>query len=322
VSKSSIFPRTELIERIIGSVVAAAAGTTSRIPLNRDSLIKEHLLLISVAQSFTGAPTSCDPGRFIKNISVETDKGTLFRASGAAMYHMSQFFEKDAAAENVLSTSSTSLFMIDLHYENSGAERDLAAAIEASQLNSFDLVIEWASDAENGFLGGTTPAAASYGVTVVSKDLPDLQHTGDHDGPMRGAAQYAHFVEEQVKDGSTAGAQAPVRLMVGNSTRAVMLVVEDTTGGSFVSARNDILTNISLVIAGKQRRKVNMDIVRFGNKADRGFSEAGVCVLDWEDDEIGFLNLENVAEAMLEYDAALPSGVTAFRVRILQDYTR
>jgi len=326
---TSLFPKSESVERNVAKVSAAAGGTTSRVVLNKDSLISEHSLLVSVAQSFAGAPTSVEPGRFIKSISIETDNGTIVRAAGTSLYELMRFTETGSKEVSTLAANSTARFMIDLHYELDGAKRDLATAIEASVLSTFDLVIEWASDSDNGFLGGTTPAAASYDVEVISRDYPDLQHIGDsevdaegNDNPHFGVAQFVHFSEEQVKNGSTAGALEAFRMIVGNSTRFIALVAEDTTGGAYVGRRDDIVTDIKLIIGGQERRKVSWNYVRHENTSSRSFDHVGVAILDWGDDEVGFLNLEDEAEALLEVTTALPTGVTAFRIRALQDYVR
>ena len=327
---TSLFPKTEVVQRTVGKVTGAAGGTTSRITLNKDSLVAEHSILIDVAQAFGGAvPTSVEPGRFIKSVTLETDKGSLIRASGAALYELARYTEDGSKVVSTLGANSTAKFMLDLHYELDGGKRDLATALESHVLSSFDLVIEWAADTDNGFIGGGSPAAASYNAEVVSKDYPSLMNIGVHEvdeegdpNPMHGVAQFVHFVEEQVREGASAGTQAPVRLMVGNSTRFIGLIVEDISGGTYNGRRDDILTNVRLVIGGKERRKVSFDFLRHDNAAVRGFDQAGVAFLDWGDDEIGFLSLEDVAEALLEFDTNLPGGVTNFRVRVIQDYVR
>jgi hypothetical protein len=326
---ASLFPKTESVHRSVAKVTGAAGGSTSRIVLNKDSLIAEHALIVDVAQTFTGAPTAAEMGRFIKGITIETDKGSLIRASGATLYELARFTESGSKEVIALGTSSAARFMLDLHYELDGGRRDLSTALESSVLANVALVIEWAADADNGFIGGTGPGAASYSAEVVSRDFPDMQHVGamelDESGelnPLYGVAQFVHFTEEQVREGASAGTQSPVRLMVGNSTRFIGLVVEDTSGGAYVGRRDDILQNIRLVIGGKERRKVSFNYLRHDNAAKRSFDQVGVAFMDWGDDEVGFLNLEDAAEALLEFDTALPAGVTAFRVRVVQDYVR
>jgi len=318
---TSIFPKGEEVSRAVGND-SKSGGQTTRIHLNRDSLVNEHQLIISVAQSFTGVPTSVDAGRFIKNITVETDAGNLFRCSGTGAVLMEGFYEQQATIEATLAVSSVAKFPLDLHYEMPEALRDMLTSVEASDLSGFDLVIQWADDNDNGFLGGTVPLVATYTVEVISKDMPDMQGLGLGDGLHNGVGQFKRFVEEKLANSTVSGTQAAVRLVVANNTRAVAMIVEDWTGGVFVGRRNDIITNVRLVLGGRERRKSSFDAIRFENVTRRGVSVTGLAVLDFGDDEVGFLNLENAAEALVEYDAVLPAGVTAFAVRFVQDYTR
>ncbi len=318
----SIFPKAERIDRSVAKVTAAG-GAVSRIPLNKDSLVAEHALLVNVSQTFAGAPTSFEAGRAIKALRVETDKGTLVRASGAALYELARLTEGAGRETSTLGTTSTAQFLLDVHYENDDAKRDLATAIEAHKMSQFDLVIEWADDADNCFIGGTTPGAASYTCEVVSRDYPDLKDVGEFEDTAHfGTGQFAHLVEEQVAEGTTAGKQPAIRLMVGGNTRFIGLVAEDVSGGSYVGRVDNLITDVSLVIGGRERRKVPFQYLRHDNAAKRGYNVNGVAFMDWGDDELGFLNLEDAAEALLEVTTASVSGVTNWRIRVVQDYTR
>lgn len=309
---TSLIRKTEKVIRNVASATGAG-GARVRIPLNKESLISEHKVIVAVSQANSGTdPASVDVRKFITNMELQTSDGKRFTGDGALAYDLSRLTEGAAAAVTSLGATSTAKYSFDLHHENDGALYDLLSAIKGETLSQLDLVIDLASDSDNGFLGQTSPAAAAYTITVESKDYPDMAH-------MSGVGELKHFVESQTVNGTTTGRQADIRLASGNATRFITIHAYDTTG---VAVGSDaVLDAIRLVINGKEKRVTTWRSVRDETAMARGLDVTGFGVLDWGDDEGGFLDLNGVNDPRLQVDVAASGAPAAWRLVIGQDFT-
>jgi hypothetical protein len=178
-------------------------------------------------------------------------------------------------------------------------------------------VLTFAADAANGFKGGVGPAAATYQVQVESYDremLTDVQF-----GSLLGVAKH-YAVSLGQANGAAAGQQADVQLITGNRMRFLVMHAYDTTGAAPVLS-DAVMGNVRININGRDWRVTDGASIRQDNVAKRGFDQTGVYVVDFGDDENGFLDLSAVNQARLQWDvlAGVPAGWT---VDFAQDYTQ
>jgi hypothetical protein len=311
--------RTE--ERVqLDGVAVAVGGQQIRIPLNKQSLVEEHYVRVQVAQAFTNAPVSSDVRRFITSLSIESSDGRRKFMTGYQAYDLGRFTESGDQPVVGLAAVSTADFMFCLHHANDFALHDMMAAVDAAKLNTFDLVIQFAADANNGFIGGTVPLAAAYTVTVRNSNFPGmLLDKGGNPHPFVEALRHV-FESQSVAGAAGGGTTAPLlRLTAGNKTRFISVHTYDTTGVNPVPADN-VMSNIRLNINGQERRITDYITMQKKNSADRQFYIKGCCVLDFGNDEAGFLDLRGVAEPYLSWDIAAGPPAT-WRVDFGQDYS-
>lgn len=307
--------KTKALRRI--ATGAAVGGQTLRLQLNRDWLVSEHRVGIQVAQVFAGGdPTAVDVRDFITSCAVETSDGRRVFLTGPQAYDIGRFFEDASNVTSDLTVASAS-YSFDVHYENASALLDLLTALRSNEYTTIDLVITFAADAANGFKGGVAPAAAAYTVQVESGDREML--TSNQFGSLLGVAKHYQTSIGAVV-GATAGAQADVQLITGNRTRCVMMHAYDTTGAVPVLS-NGILGNVRININGRDFRVTDGQGIQDNNVAYRGFDQVGVYVVDFGDDEQGFLDLAAVNQARFQWDVAAgaPAG---WNVEFSQDYTQ
>lgn len=294
-AKSNI-RKSEMIIRAAGTDTKAG-GQRSRIALNKEGLLAEHRVSVSVSQANSGTdPTSCDVRRFIKNIELQVTGGKRFACSGHMAYDLHRLTEGIAAPVTSLGATSTAVFSFELHHEMDGALYDMLTAIRGSDMAMLDLVIDWADDADNGFIGQTSPAAASYTVSVVEKSFPGML-------ALPGVGSLKQFVEEQAIPGTTTGRQADVRLSGDNSTRFITIHAFDTTTGVAVPS-DAVLDSVKVVVNGLEKRVMSWREIREETGSGREVDEPGFGALDWGDDEAGFLDLMGVNDPRLQYVVA------------------
>lgn len=314
--QSKYVKRTKAI-RTVATGTGASGGTT-RLALNRDWLVAEHKINIGVSQANGGTdPTSVDVRDFIATVSLETSDGRRVFLTGAQAYDLGRFTEDASSVVNTLGATSTSQFAFDLHHENDAALLDLLTALRSNEFSTVDLVLTFNAAGADGFKGGTVPSAAAYTIAVMSEDYEML--TEIQFGALLGSAK--HYQEKLgSKVGTAAGSQPDIDLITGNLTRFIALHAYDTSG-AVATLANTIVGDLRLNINGRDMRVMTGREVQCGNVAARGFDQTGVFVLDFGDDENGWLDLRNVQQAKLQWSAS--TGVPAgFRVDVAQDFMR
>jgi len=312
----SLFEKTTLVRDRVGNYSLTNADTF-RVAIPRATLTDELKLICTVTQGFTGIPTAVNPERFIKRISVETSQKVI-DLSGMMAYRIAEFYEQGALVETVLAATSTCKFSLDLFFSNPSAKLDLMTALDSTSETNFTLVIEMASDTANGFVGGTVPLVATMAVELVNYNLPAMMGSSDL------IASERLFMVEKSKPYTVAGILEGIAIEVKNNTRAIAICVEDMTGGVFVGYRNDILKDVLLKDGGTVAFQGSFDLLRHDNYDERNANMLGFAVLDFHNDEIGFLNLNGVQDLILGLEAVstLPAGVTAYRVTVAQIFSR
>ena len=306
-------PRGNAATRLDGTLSAVGGGQI-RIPLKKESLMAMHDVFVTVSQAFTGVPTSVDVRRFITDLSVETSDGRRMFVTGYQAYDLGRFPEESTpGVSSTLAATSTAAFLFNLHHANFGALFDLMSAIPAGTLTTFDLVITFAADTNNGFIGGTTPLVASYTATARSEGFPSLLG-------QPWVAKMRHIVERVMQPGTAgAGTSYDLRLISNNRTRFIMFHAFDTTGAVALPS-DGVINNIRLTINGEEKKITTFTETRKKNAGHRRFDVVGCGVIDFGDDEDGWLDLRSVNEPKITVDIA--SGAPAsYLITLAQDYS-
>jgi hypothetical protein len=246
--------------------------------------------------------------------------------TGAQAYDLARFTESASVVVSTLGTTSTARYSFEIHHALDEAVHDMISALRTNELTTIDLVITFANDVvnTNGFKGGTTPAAASYAITVESIEYDMLSDVTTTDG-SRGAPSklgaMLHTSDKQEVSGTATGAQVDFQLTTGNLTRFLMLHVYNNSTASAPVLSDDILgTNIRLNVNGREIRVTEAYAIRADNGVLRAFNQIGCYVLDFGDDLTSFLDLTKVNQCRLQWD--IVSGAPAWKVTLAQDYVR
>jgi len=331
----SAFNKPQAVVRNIGNRTLNGAGEI-RIPLNKDHLTSEHQVVVSMSQGFATAPTAMgDLSRMVRTVVLESDKGPLVNSDGMSLIALSAFTEKQPTQRKSVGTTSTGTLVFDLHHENDGALHDLLTALETSDFSGLDLVMYLDDPSSVGvYTGGATPAAPTFNVRVNARTYPALTNIGKSDGfqlpdgsieanEFAGVGSLVHRVGTQVLRGTTTGDQQPVRLQAKSAlVRFLQLLSLDNTGANPV-ASDSIIEDVRLVVNGNQVFNATFHEIQAVNESRRQLSSvvgSGIAVVDFGDDEVGFLDLPENNEAMVYFRIA-PNAPANWEIRLVEDYS-
>jgi hypothetical protein len=325
---SNIRRTTEVTQ--LDGVANSTGGAQIRIPLNKQSLVEEHVVRVVASQQYTGVvPSSFDVRRFITSLSVESSDGRRKFMTGYEAYDLFRYTMSGdnpiTAAGNTTTTPATADFQFVLHHANSGTLFDMMGAIDAAKLNTFDLVIQFSVDTSNGFIGGTTGGVTSYAVTVRNNNFPGML-LNPATGQLNTFVEALRHINEtqSVSGAAGGGTTAPLlRLTAGNKTRFIMIHAFNTTSGVPVPS-DAVVSNIRLTINGQERKITDWATTQRSNASNRAFASPGTLIsgmvcLDFGDDEAGWLDLRGVAEPYISWDIAAGAPAT-WTVTFAQDY--
>jgi hypothetical protein len=325
---SNIRRTTEVTQ--LDGVITAVGGQQIRIPLNKQSLVEEHVVRIQASQvNATTAPTSFDVRRFITSLSIESSDGRRKYMTGYEAYDFSRYTTNGdnpvTAAGVAGGAAATADYQFILHHANNGTLYDMMAAVDAAKLNTFDLVIQFASDTNNGFIGSAGQAAAAYTVTVRNNNFPGML-LDPKSGQLNSYVEALRHINETqtVSGASGGGTTAPLlRLTAGNKTRFIAIHAFSISG-AVATPSDSIVSNLRLTINGQERKITDYVTTQKLNMANRSFyipgtPITGFAVLDFGDDEAGWLDLRGVAEPYLSWDIAA-GAPASWRVDFAQDY--
>jgi len=340
---TSVYPKTQATIRNVASAQKAATvagqNVEMRLPLNRDTLTSEQQ--ITVTCNVTGAVALATPptdvlmhvAQLIDSIAIETDKGSLIIGDGQSIIAISSFTENQPIPK-FNDVGGTLSLTFDIHHENDAALHDLITALESGSLSKNDLVIRLKDPFSSGvFAAGATPGLPIYGVRVNAELYPELEGRGEvglvedvdlatgevfeDQNPHFGVGTMSHHVRTQTIKPTGAGRSNFIMMSAGAALRFAGLLSVDTATGLPV---DNALGQVSLVVEGVEKRSMMFDEIQATNQSKRGFNHAGVAVLDFGDDEDGFLDLSDVAEARV-FVEVLATAPTALEVRLVEDYT-
>jgi hypothetical protein len=331
ITNGSTIRRTE--ERVqLDGVATATDGQQIRIPLNKQSLVEETYVRVTVSQGYSVLPTmlantAADVRLFITSLSIESSDGRRKFMTGYEAYDLGRYTESgDSPTIQIVASPCTADYQFSLHHANDESLFDAMAFIDAAKLNTFDLVIQFAPANKNGFTGtnviGTPNGATVYTVAVRNSNYPGMLM--DSNGNLNSFVEAIRHINEtqSVIGAAGGGSTAPLlRLTAGNKTRFIMIHAFDTTNANGVLVPADtVVNNIRLNINGQERRITDYVTQQKRNLSDRQWFVKGLCVLDFGDDEAGFLDLRGVAEPYLSWDIASAPPAT-WRVDFAQDYS-
>ena len=293
-----------------------------RLDLNKDFLVGEHQINVSVAQSFTGVPTSSDVRRFFSKAELVSNEGTIFTCDFHQLYDQSRFTEMMAFPIVSLAAASTAQFSFNLHHNNDESLFDILSALQTANFSTLALLLTVSPDAQNGFIGGTVPLAATYTIGVDSKEFPNMSLS---DRAARNAQVYGkarHYFKAMAEKAASlsAASNQEVLLESGGRTRFVFLHSYNTTAAIPVLA-NGIVDKISLSLAGVDYMgMIDFKNLQQENIAQRGFNQVGVAVIDMGENPKAWIPMENINEAKLKY-STLGTAPAGWKVTVGQDFT-
>jgi len=340
---TSVYPKTNAIIRNVaaGQKTATAAGQNVelRLPLNRDTLTSEQQVTVNVA--VTGAAALAAPpadllmhvSQVIDSIAIESDKGSLIIGDGQSIVAISSFTENQPTPK-FNDVAGTLSLTFDIHHENDAALHDMISALETGTLSKNDLVIRLRDPFAAGvFAAGAKPGLPTYDVRVNAELYPDLEGRGyvelvedvdpitgdlvENLNPHFGIGTMSHHVRTQTLKPTGAGRTNFIMMAAGSALRFGGLLAVDMATGLPVDGA---IGQVSLVVEGQEKRSMMFDEIQAHNESKRGFKHAGVAVLDFGDDEDGFLDLSEVAEARV-FVEVLAGAPAALEVRLCEDYT-
>jgi len=265
---------------------SGVGGQTLKFKLDREHFVKEHLLFLVVSQAFTGVPTSVREGKFIENIILKTDKRTLIDCSGKALYPLSRVTEAGIKSRVTLAATSVCTMGIDLHHILDGAKEDLATGLETSEYNQITLVVKLADDADNGFIGGTVPLAASYDLAVTEKSIPGF--TGF------GIPQGYRTIQEADATVTKTGWQPKHYLETGVQMRFLQMQAETAAG--LVS--DSLIDEIAFDVGEGIERKISFQRLQMVNEGDRDLTleNTGLAYIDGGDELDTMIDLRSITK--------------------------
>jgi len=316
----SVFARKELRDRLVASVSSVAAGARTVLQLNKDHLIREHAVFIEGTATYAVAPTAVNTdliGNVIQSaklvVSGKKQGGRRFYMDGVMLPLVSAAFEDLPAAVYSLGTTTTFSFGFDIHHANDESRYDLLTALDGDAAASITLEIEFAPLASHllAFTAGAAPTAATFDVYVQSREHDPAAYLASEDDKFAQIATLRHTQEQH--DGNVAAAGViDIELTPGNSTRALMIAVDDGAG----AMSDTLVTELRFVVAGEERLVKRWAQLRRDTVKYHGMNVTGFIIHEFSPEEIGFLDLENVKTARV-----LMTATAAARARIVQDYT-
>lgn len=310
--------------------VASGSGASNtnngqiRLELNRDFFCEEHKLNIDLSQTWgTNAPTAFEARRAFSKFELVSSDGVLYSADFHQTYDQARYAETSASPVVAYGAgggaAAKASFAVDVHHFMDEAFLGVLSGLQTADFSTLSIILTIAAKDQGAFSGGTgTIGEMSATVTVESVEYPGM--TGDKASRMAmawGKARHM-FKAMQEKTGTNSASNQEVMLETGNKTRFLFLHSYDTTGAYPVLA-DGILDKMNLSVKGVDYlQNISCKSIQQGNVHRRGFNVTGVAVIDFGDDPLGWLPLEDVAEVKLKY-STLSTAPATWKVTLAQD---
>jgi hypothetical protein len=314
------FPRSKT-----GSGSTALNGGIIHMDLDRVWLVNQYQISVSIAQAFTGVPTSVDVRRFFSQMQLIVDKGDGQKMSFHAAYDLARINNQPPAPVNVLAAASTCNFVFEVNLQNDGAIGDIVTAALTGKYSTLALELTIAPDATNGFIGGTVPLVAQYQVEVMPREMRD-QTPLQRDDMSSGWGVAEHAAKQQANVPVTVGGlEYDCVLTAGGKMRYVQMHGFDAA--SFGNLTDAIWNNgarISMEVDGfKYYDNTLVTAIKQSNVADHNVAPTGYVLLDFGDDPHGWQDQRNAKD--IKFHLSLPASANlpaAGRIEFCQDYTK
>lgn len=314
------FPRSKT-----GSGATNINGGVIHIDIDRVWLVNRFTIAVSVAQSFTGVPSSSDVRRFFTSAQLIVDKGEGQKMTFYQLYDLARINKQAPAPVVVLAANSTAVFLFDLHAQNDGAIGDLITSLLSGKYSTLALELTIAPDATNGFIGGTVPQVATYSVEVMPHEMRD-QTPPKRDDQSGGWGIAERVIKNQSVILTTQAAlEQDVILTSGGRCRYVTIHAFDA--GSYGNPTDAIFNNgarISMEVDGfKYYENTLLSAIKQSNVNDRNIPATGMVLLDFGDDPHGWPDMRNAKD--IKFHLSIPASANmpaAGRLEIGQDYTK
>lgn len=329
----SIIPRFLTTARYLRNAVGSSASNPLSVQLNTDWLVDEYRFTINLSQTWgTNAPTSFEPRKVFSRVVLRSDKfGTHVDADFAAIYDLFRFYDNVSPVPVTAfgaggGAAATAQFYFELNMSNDEAKRAELTALKTQDLGSLWLDLYPSIDTANGFVGGT--GAAGVTAITVNADEIYLPYLSNAANSKDGYGECVRYVKKLASPIGNASA-SPYEIFLNNDnadkghrTRAIMLQFRDTASGAFVDTVLDYVTieGIPNLQGGIAVQNIHDYTLRQMNVQMRAFNQTGCYVIDFRDDENGWLSLAGIAQPKLKFQSKA-GAPAAWQVSIHQDIT-
>jgi hypothetical protein len=309
------FMQTRTVDN--ASASTSTAVTPVKLRLNKDNLTSAHIINFAASQAFSADPTGSDVRRALDSIVLELNggpkAGTTLSLGGFLAYELSRFTENQPSPVVSLPSggtggTATATWALDLHHVMDSARNDFQTALQTGLYDSIDLTLNLSTTANQIFTGGTASGAVSYVISADAHDFPVFPVQPN----IAMVASAQQIVGGFNKSASGAGDGDDV-LLISGSNKTRFIGIEARDGSNVLS--DSVVGDIEIQ-AGNWIYKTNFAKVQQQNVHSRGYDQTGFAFLDFGDDPMGWLPLENVKDARLKWKALAACTVKFAQVRM------
>lgn len=306
-----------------GSGASNINGGIITIPLDLTWLVESTRVMVSVAQSFTGVPTSYDVRRFFKKVQFVVSDGDGFKLNFHACYDLSRLAEMVVAPVVTLGAASTAKFSFAFHHAMNASINGMITSLLSGKYSNLAIEITLADDATNGFIGGTVPTVATYGIEVYPSEYRNMTpHNRASQAEGWGCAVH-DAVQLSSLAGGVSGIDQDVLLKPGNKTRYIIMHAFDAaSNGNLTDAVFANGANVSMEVNGYPiYDNTNLMYIREHVANKNNFVSAGVIVLDAGNDPLQWWDLRADKQPKIRINIPASANLpAAWRLEIAQDY--
>lgn len=298
--------------------VATAVGddttnTSSSFLLNKDYFTSEWKMRVISTQPSTVAATAANVLQAIKSVTLEFSGGK--RGGNGVRINLSgqELFDLMRINDNVpipLTTFTATLakveWTLDIYAALAGSYDDFITGVYTAEFSQIKLTVNWNPYATAAiFSGGTlTGTNVTHTCSVAAINMPVPNTAAGSNSEFLATAQMTQ--RSQSKAPAAAGRGDDVLLQTGQKLR-YLLISSYTAGGVLSDA---IVDKVYFNFAG-YNYEATFTEMKNANQHERAFSETGRAFLDFGDQSEGFLDLTQLNDARLKWDA-LAAGTVKF----------
>lgn len=300
-----------------GVATSSTAVTPLKLKLNKDNLTSAHIIHLLASQTFSADPTGSDVRRALESVVLELTggpkAGTVISVGGHMLYEIARFTENQPAPVVSLPSggtggTATADWKIDVHHIMDGARNDFQTALQTGLYDGINLTLNFATTANQLFTGGTASGAVDFTVDVEARDFPVFPAQPN----LAQVASAQQIIGKFTKTATGAGDGDDV-LLTSGSNKTRFLFLEARNGSGVLS--DVIVGNVELQV-GNWIYKTSFTKLQADNVHKRGYDVTGFAVVDFGDDPMGWLPLENIKDARLKWTALAAGTLNVAQVRM------